>query len=199
MRMKGNCPCCLLLHTGAGFTMGSRSATTSPTGSVHSTPTHQTKPNTLDPFADIGNLGGSFGGQLLATQRVVLAMVGPLPAKRGPLLGQVRASPANPQPRLDLRPSCRPWAPHRGLLRPPSTEPSRRGSPVLPQGLRGSRKAKALPLSQSPAPVTAPCRTRRPRTDQTTTSASLLWEGARPARGARPKLAWVSRRWGSSI
>lgn len=42
--------------------MGSRSATTSPTGSVHSTPTHQTKPNTLDPFADIGNLGGSLGG-----------------------------------------------------------------------------------------------------------------------------------------
>uniref|UniRef100_A0A3Q3W2W9 Auxilin n=1 Tax=Mola mola TaxID=94237 RepID=A0A3Q3W2W9_MOLML len=40
------------------FGMGSRSATTSPTGSVHSTPTHQTKPNTLDPFADIGNLSG---------------------------------------------------------------------------------------------------------------------------------------------
>uniref|UniRef100_A0A3P9HF14 Auxilin n=1 Tax=Oryzias latipes TaxID=8090 RepID=A0A3P9HF14_ORYLA len=45
-----------------GFGMGSRSATTSPTGSVHSTPTHQNKPNTLDPFADIGNLGGSLGG-----------------------------------------------------------------------------------------------------------------------------------------
>ncbi|XP_074524096.1 auxilin isoform X2 [Halichoeres trimaculatus] len=45
--------------TGAGFGVGSRSATTSPTSSVHSTPTHQTKPNTLDPFADIGNLGGS--------------------------------------------------------------------------------------------------------------------------------------------
>ncbi|XP_042338769.1 putative tyrosine-protein phosphatase auxilin isoform X2 [Plectropomus leopardus] len=45
--------------TGGGLGMGSRSATTSPTGSVHSTPTHQTKPNTLDPFADIGNLGGS--------------------------------------------------------------------------------------------------------------------------------------------
>ncbi|CAJ1061010.1 putative tyrosine-protein phosphatase auxilin isoform X3 [Xyrichtys novacula] len=45
--------------TGGGFGMGSRSATTSPTSSVHSTPTHQTKPNTLDPFADIGNLGGS--------------------------------------------------------------------------------------------------------------------------------------------
>ncbi|KAM4548433.1 auxilin isoform 2-T2 [Odontesthes bonariensis] len=48
-------------NTGS-FSMGSRSATTSPTGSVHSTPTHQTKPNTLDPFADIGNLAGSLGG-----------------------------------------------------------------------------------------------------------------------------------------
>ncbi|XP_076026255.1 auxilin [Genypterus blacodes] len=47
---------------GGGFGMGSRSATTSPTGSVHSTPTHNAKPNTLDPFADIGNLGGSMGG-----------------------------------------------------------------------------------------------------------------------------------------
>uniref|UniRef100_A0A3B3BMD9 Auxilin n=1 Tax=Oryzias melastigma TaxID=30732 RepID=A0A3B3BMD9_ORYME len=45
--------------TRGGFGMGSHSATTSPTGSVHSTPTHQNKPNTLDPFADIGNLGGS--------------------------------------------------------------------------------------------------------------------------------------------
>ncbi|XP_034149771.1 putative tyrosine-protein phosphatase auxilin isoform X4 [Esox lucius] len=47
---------------GGGFGMGSKSASTSPTGSVHSTPTHQVKPNTLDPFADIGNLGGSLGG-----------------------------------------------------------------------------------------------------------------------------------------
>ncbi|KAK0155192.1 putative tyrosine-protein phosphatase auxilin [Merluccius polli] len=45
----------------AGFGMGSRSATSSPTGSVHSTPTHQPKPNTLDPFADLGNLGGGSG------------------------------------------------------------------------------------------------------------------------------------------
>lgn len=52
------------IHSG-GFGMGSRSATTSPTGSVHSTPTHQTKPNTLDPFADIGNLGASLGGETL--------------------------------------------------------------------------------------------------------------------------------------
>uniref|UniRef100_A0A3B5LJZ6 Auxilin n=1 Tax=Xiphophorus couchianus TaxID=32473 RepID=A0A3B5LJZ6_9TELE len=48
--------------TRGGFGIGSRSATTSPTGSVHSTPTHQTKPNNLDPFADIGNLSGSASG-----------------------------------------------------------------------------------------------------------------------------------------
>ncbi|KAJ7986309.1 hypothetical protein DPEC_G00338590 [Dallia pectoralis] len=47
---------------GGGFGMGSKSATTSPTGSIHSTPTHQVQPNTLDPFADIGNLGGNLGG-----------------------------------------------------------------------------------------------------------------------------------------
>ncbi|KAL7832633.1 hypothetical protein SRHO_G00296510 [Serrasalmus rhombeus] len=47
---------------GGGFSMGSKSAGTSPTGSVHSTPTHQPKPNTLDPFADLGNLGASLGG-----------------------------------------------------------------------------------------------------------------------------------------
>lgn len=123
-----------------------------------------------------------------------------LPAKRGPLLGQVRASPANPPHRLDLRPSCRPWVPRPGLLRLPSTEPSRHGSLVpgrgLDRGRDGSRRDKAPPRSQSPARATAPCRTCRPRTDQTTTSASLPWEGARPAQGARPKPAWVSRRCG---
>ncbi|XP_026511719.1 putative tyrosine-protein phosphatase auxilin [Terrapene carolina triunguis] len=42
-----------------GLGMGSKSAATSPTGSLHSTPTHQSKPQTLDPFADLGALGGS--------------------------------------------------------------------------------------------------------------------------------------------
>lgn len=65
----------LLIYSGAGFGMGSRSATTSPTGSVHSTPTHQTKPNTLDPFADIGNLGGSFGGPSLSTKYMNFVIV----------------------------------------------------------------------------------------------------------------------------
>uniref|UniRef100_A0A673YHW6 DnaJ heat shock protein family (Hsp40) member C6 n=1 Tax=Salmo trutta TaxID=8032 RepID=A0A673YHW6_SALTR len=55
---------CVVVNSvlGGGFSMGSKSASTSPTGSVHSTPTHQAKPKTLDPFADIGNLGGSLGG-----------------------------------------------------------------------------------------------------------------------------------------
>ncbi|XP_052415757.1 putative tyrosine-protein phosphatase auxilin isoform X3 [Carassius gibelio] len=47
---------------GAGFGMGSKSASTSPTSSVHGTPTHQAKANTLDPFADLGNLGAGLGG-----------------------------------------------------------------------------------------------------------------------------------------
>ncbi|XP_044530700.1 putative tyrosine-protein phosphatase auxilin [Gracilinanus agilis] len=42
-----------------GFGMGSKSAATSPTGSMHNTPTHHNKPQSLDPFADLGALGSS--------------------------------------------------------------------------------------------------------------------------------------------
>lgn len=56
---------CVYCAAGGGFGMGSKSATTSPTGSVHSTPTHQAKPHTLDPFADLGNLGSSLGGKMI--------------------------------------------------------------------------------------------------------------------------------------
>ncbi|XP_029474372.1 putative tyrosine-protein phosphatase auxilin isoform X2 [Rhinatrema bivittatum] len=45
-----------------GLGVESRSATTSPTGSLHSTPTHQSKPQTLDPFADLGSLGANLTG-----------------------------------------------------------------------------------------------------------------------------------------
>uniref|UniRef100_A0A674HN08 Putative tyrosine-protein phosphatase auxilin n=1 Tax=Taeniopygia guttata TaxID=59729 RepID=A0A674HN08_TAEGU len=45
-----------------GLGMGSKSAATSPTGSLHSTPTHQAKPQTLDPFADLGSLGANLAG-----------------------------------------------------------------------------------------------------------------------------------------
>lgn len=53
-----------VLAGGGGFGVGSKSAGTSPTSSVHNTPTHQAKPNTLDPFADLGNLGTSLGGKV---------------------------------------------------------------------------------------------------------------------------------------
>uniref|UniRef100_A0A670ZWU6 Auxilin n=1 Tax=Pseudonaja textilis TaxID=8673 RepID=A0A670ZWU6_PSETE len=39
--------------------MVSKSTASSPTGSLHNTPTHQAKPQTLDPFADLGALGFS--------------------------------------------------------------------------------------------------------------------------------------------
>nr|XP_033772683.1 putative tyrosine-protein phosphatase auxilin isoform X2 [Geotrypetes seraphini] len=45
-----------------GLGVGSRSATTSPTGSLHNTPTHQSKPQNLDPFADLGSLGSNLTG-----------------------------------------------------------------------------------------------------------------------------------------
>ncbi|XP_008107515.2 putative tyrosine-protein phosphatase auxilin isoform X1 [Anolis carolinensis] len=49
-------------HTSGGLGKGSKSAATSPTGSMHSTPTHQAKPQTLDPFADLGTLGANLAG-----------------------------------------------------------------------------------------------------------------------------------------
>ncbi|XP_023650387.2 auxilin isoform X2 [Paramormyrops kingsleyae] len=48
--------------TPGAFGMGSKSASTSPSESAHNTPTHQAKPNTLDPFGDLGALGASIGG-----------------------------------------------------------------------------------------------------------------------------------------
>ncbi|XP_069794450.1 auxilin isoform X2 [Narcine bancroftii] len=40
----------------------SKSANSSPTSSIHSTPTRQSKPQTLDPFADLGALGANLAG-----------------------------------------------------------------------------------------------------------------------------------------
>uniref|UniRef100_A0A8D2MZG2 DnaJ heat shock protein family (Hsp40) member C6 n=1 Tax=Zonotrichia albicollis TaxID=44394 RepID=A0A8D2MZG2_ZONAL len=55
-----------------GLGMGSKSAATSPTGSLHSTPTHQAKPQTLDPFADLGSLGPGVCGASQPTCMPVL-------------------------------------------------------------------------------------------------------------------------------
>ncbi|XP_075688890.1 auxilin isoform X2 [Rhinoderma darwinii] len=45
-----------------GLGVGSRSAATSPTGSPHGTPQHQSKPQSLDPFADLSTLGANLAG-----------------------------------------------------------------------------------------------------------------------------------------
>lgn len=52
----------MILSVSGGFGVGSKSAATSPTGSSHGTPTHQNKPQTLDPFADLGTLGMNSAG-----------------------------------------------------------------------------------------------------------------------------------------
>ncbi|XP_063795240.1 putative tyrosine-protein phosphatase auxilin isoform X2 [Pseudophryne corroboree] len=45
-----------------GLRVGSKSAATSPTGSPHGTPLHQSKPQSLHPFADLGALGTNLTG-----------------------------------------------------------------------------------------------------------------------------------------
>uniref|UniRef100_A0A670Z6K8 Auxilin n=1 Tax=Pseudonaja textilis TaxID=8673 RepID=A0A670Z6K8_PSETE len=47
--------------------MVSKSTASSPTGSLHNTPTHQAKPQTLDPFADLGALGANLRSAHLYT------------------------------------------------------------------------------------------------------------------------------------
>ncbi|XP_073449898.1 auxilin isoform X2 [Aquarana catesbeiana] len=52
-----------------GLGVGSRSGATTPTGSPHGTPLHQAKPQSLDPFADLGNLGANLpGGSAFASK-----------------------------------------------------------------------------------------------------------------------------------
>lgn len=105
-------------------------------------------------------------------------------------LVQVPGSPASPPLPLGQALSCLPWAPHRGLLRPPSIQLAfLHGNQVLEVVEDGKPKAKALLHSQSPAPATPPCLTIPPRTDPTTTSVFLQWEGARPAQGTKHRRA----------
>lgn len=125
--------------TGAGFTMGSRSATTSPTGSVHSTPTHQTKPNNLDPFADIGNLGGSFGGSGFSSKPTT--PTGPTPFM--PPMGSPSRPP--PSPQHGAFPS---WQPGPGAGAGP-------GPGWQPQGQSSAPQPKPSP-SHGPMPHMSP-------------------------------------------
>ncbi|XP_044055653.1 putative tyrosine-protein phosphatase auxilin isoform X5 [Siniperca chuatsi] len=123
--------------TGGGFGMGSRSATTSPTGSVHSTPTHQTKPNTLDPFADLGNLGGSLGAGSGFSSKPTTP-TGTTPSI--PPMG----SPSRPPPSPQHAPGFPAWQPGAGS-----------GAGWQPQGQGPASQPKPSP-SHTPMPHTSP-------------------------------------------
>uniref|UniRef100_H3A4J6 Auxilin n=1 Tax=Latimeria chalumnae TaxID=7897 RepID=H3A4J6_LATCH len=72
--------------TAGGFGLGNRSSSSSPTGSSHNTPTHQPKPQTLDPFADLGSLGTTLtGGSSFASKPTTpTGMGGAFPAMGSP-------------------------------------------------------------------------------------------------------------------
>lgn len=72
--------------------MGSKSAATSPTGSLHSTPTHQAKPQTLDPFADLGSLGANLAGLHPLLQKRKQCITSILLEKQAELPGMCGAS-----------------------------------------------------------------------------------------------------------
>uniref|UniRef100_A0A6I8NFJ2 Auxilin n=1 Tax=Ornithorhynchus anatinus TaxID=9258 RepID=A0A6I8NFJ2_ORNAN len=92
-----------------GFGTGSGSAATSPTGSVHGTPTHRSKPQTSDPFADLGALGAN------------------LPATPTGLGGGFppASSPQKPSP----QPTGGGWRPGTGYPRPRAPPGPRPGAP----------------------------------------------------------------------
>ncbi|XP_005743338.1 putative tyrosine-protein phosphatase auxilin isoform X3 [Pundamilia nyererei] len=127
-----------------GFGMGSRSATTSPTGSVHSTPTHQTKPNTLDPFADIGNLGGSLGGGSGFSSKPTTP-TGTAPPF--PPMGSPSRPPPSPQ-------HTGAWQPHAGGTFP-SWQAGGSGGGWQPQGQGPAPQPKPSP-SHTSMPHTSP-------------------------------------------
>ncbi|XP_032381700.1 putative tyrosine-protein phosphatase auxilin isoform X8 [Etheostoma spectabile] len=131
--------------TGAGFGMGSRSATTSPTGSVHSTPTHQTQPNTLDPFADLGNLGGSLGeGSGFSSKPTTPTGTAP----SVPPMGSPSRPPPSPQ-------HAEGWQSHTGSSFP-SWQPGAGGGGGWPhQGQGPASQPKPSP-SHTPMPHTSP-------------------------------------------
>ncbi|XP_061681381.1 putative tyrosine-protein phosphatase auxilin isoform X1 [Syngnathoides biaculeatus] len=126
--------------SGGGLGMGSRSATTSPTGSVNSTPTHQSKPNTLDPFADIGNLGGGSGFSSKPT-----TPTGTTPSF--PSMGSPSRPPPSPQ-------HAGGWQPHSGASFP-SWQPNTGGGGWQPQAQGPSPQPKPSP-SHTSVPHTSP-------------------------------------------
>ncbi|XP_037104947.1 putative tyrosine-protein phosphatase auxilin isoform X3 [Syngnathus acus] len=123
---------------GGGLGVGSRSATTSPTGSLHSTPTHQNKPNTLDPFADIGNLGGGSGFSSKPTT----------PTGTSPSFPSTGSPSRSPQ-------HAGGWQPHSGAAFP-SWQPNTATGGWQPQGQGATPQPKPSPSHVPGGPHTSP-------------------------------------------
>ncbi|XP_035771383.1 putative tyrosine-protein phosphatase auxilin isoform X4 [Neolamprologus brichardi] len=157
-----------------GFGMGSRSATTSPTGSVHSTPTHQTKPNTLDPFADIGNLGGSLGGSGFSSKPTTPTGTAP----SFPPMGSPSRPPPSPQ-------HTGAWQPHAGGTFP-SWQAGGSGGGWQPQGQGPAPQPKPSP-SHTSMPHTSP--QNRPNYN---VSFSAMGGGS-PSAGGKPQAGMGSK------
>lgn len=181
--------------------MGSKSASTSPTSSVHSTPTHQAKPSTLDPFADLGNLGSGLGGKgnvwkSLCVNTLWIRQV--TPARFHAQVDQ--DSPANPPHPLVQAERSHPWAPPSVLLPLRSTPPLEAGIPVLAflhgnlvGRVSGNLRTRAHTTRPHLKHLDRPCLTPLHRTDQTTTSASPAWVERHPGALERKRsLTWVS-------
>ncbi|XP_068176574.1 auxilin isoform X3 [Antennarius striatus] len=166
----------------AGFGMGSRSATTSPTGSVHSTPTHQTKPNTLDPFADIGKLGGSFGGSGFSSKPTTPTGTTPFV----PPMGSPSRPPPSPQ-------HTEGWQSHTGAGFPSWQQGAAGGGGWPPQGQGPSPQPKPSP-SHNPMPHVSP--QNRPNYNVNFTSmgggSPSAGGKANPGVGSKPKASDVN-------
>ncbi|XP_047192671.1 putative tyrosine-protein phosphatase auxilin isoform X2 [Scophthalmus maximus] len=162
--------------TGPGFVMGSRSATTSPTGSVHSTPTHQPKPNTLDPFADLGNLGGSLGGGTGFSSKPTTP-TGTTPSF--PPMGSPSRPPPSPQ-------HAGGWQSHAGASFPSWQPGAGGGAGWQAQGPGPAPQPKPSP-SHTPMPHTSP--QNRPNYN---VSFSAMGGGS-PSAGAKAQAAMGSK------
>ncbi|XP_047230897.1 putative tyrosine-protein phosphatase auxilin isoform X2 [Girardinichthys multiradiatus] len=162
--------------TGGGFGIGSRSATTSPTSSVHSTPTHQTMPSTLDPFADIGNLSGSLGGASGFSSKPTTP-TGTTPSF--PPMG----SPSRPQPSPQHTGG---WQPHTGAGFPSWQPGTGGGGGWQAQGQGPTTQPKASP-SHTSMPHTSP--QNRPNYN---VSFSAMGGGS-PSAGGKPQVRMGSK------
>ncbi|NXY38808.1 GAK kinase, partial [Pomatorhinus ruficollis] len=127
-----------------GLGMGSKSAATSPTGSLHSTPTHQAKPQTLDPFADLGSLGASLaGGPSFASKPTTPTGMGggfpPSPQKPPPPMGGSGWQQGSGYGWQGTQPKAQPGVPHASPQNKPNYNVS--FSAAGPQGERGKGPA----------------------------------------------------------